>query len=111
MRKVFHVNLHFVFSVKKAAGVRMLPLECQFLNKTALIAATGQQPQPIKHFALKRKPKSAILRAELLQKCKDCSVMLLNFNLSFKLFSKFSFNLCTLNLISMILLFGNLYIL
>lgn len=55
-------------AVKKAAGVRMLPLECQFLNKTALVAATGQQPQPIKHFALKRKPKSAILRAELLQK-------------------------------------------
>ncbi|CAG2227415.1 NELFA [Mytilus edulis] len=55
-------------AVKKAAGARMLPLECQFLNKTALIAATGQQPQPIKHFALKRKPKSAILRAELLQK-------------------------------------------
>lgn len=53
----------------------MLPLECQFLNKTALIAATGQQPQPIKHFALKRKPKSAILRAELLQKCKYNTVL------------------------------------
>ena len=54
----------------------MLPMECQFLNKTALIATTGQQPLPVKHFALKRKPKSATLRAELLQKCKlrvlDC---------------------------------------
>jgi negative elongation factor A len=48
----------------------MLPMECQFLNKTALIATTGQQPLPTKHFALKRKPKSAALRAELLQKCK-----------------------------------------
>ncbi|KAK3589429.1 hypothetical protein CHS0354_020758 [Potamilus streckersoni] len=54
--------------VKKTADVRMLPMECQFLNKTAMIATTGQQPQPIKHFALKRKPKSATLRAELLQK-------------------------------------------
>ena len=60
-----------VFSVKKCASVRMLPMECQFLNKTALVAATGPLPQPVKHFALKRKPKSAILRAELLQKCKQ----------------------------------------
>ena len=52
----------------------MLPMECQFLNRTALIAATGQQPLPIKHFALKRKPKSATLRAELLQKCKFSKV-------------------------------------
>ena len=59
-----------MLSVKKTMDVRMLPMECQFLNKTALIAATGQQPLPVKHFALKRKPKSATLRAELLQKCK-----------------------------------------
>ncbi|XP_034327523.1 negative elongation factor A [Magallana gigas] len=57
--------------VKKCASVRMLPMECQFLNKTALVAATGPLPQPVKHFALKRKPKSAILRAELLQKSSE----------------------------------------
>ena len=49
--------------------LKMLPMECQFLNKSALITTTGQQPLPTKHFALKRKPKSATLRAELLQKC------------------------------------------
>lgn len=54
--------------VKKNADTRMLPIECQFLNKTALLSVAGQLPQPVKHFALKRKPKSATLRAELLQK-------------------------------------------
>ncbi|XP_069139497.1 negative elongation factor A-like [Argopecten irradians] len=57
--------------VKKAASVRMLPMECQFLNKTAFTAVAGTQPAPVKHFALKRKPKSAILRAELLQKSSE----------------------------------------
>lgn len=47
----------------------MLPLECLFLSRTALMSVAGTQPQPVKHFALKRKPKSAALRAELLQKC------------------------------------------
>ncbi|EEC07116.1 negative elongation factor A, putative, partial [Ixodes scapularis] len=46
----------------------ILPLECLYLNKHALTALVGQLPQPVKHFALKRKPKSAALRAELLQK-------------------------------------------
>ncbi|XP_046341008.2 negative elongation factor A-like [Haliotis rufescens] len=58
-------------SVKKSADVRMLPIECQFLNKTALSNTAGQPPQPVKHFALKRKPKSATLRAELLQKSSE----------------------------------------
>ena len=67
--------MKIVFPVKKTMDVRMLPMECQFLNKTALIAATGQQPLPVKHFALKRKPKSATLRAELLQKCKISPIL------------------------------------
>lgn len=33
----------------------------------------GQQPTPVKHFTLKRKPKSAALRAELLQKSTDAA--------------------------------------
>lgn len=72
----------------------MLPLECPYLNKTALFTVVGQQVRlisfrakngtcyivwlillfqshPIKHFTLKRKPKSAALRAELLQKSTD----------------------------------------
>lgn len=47
----------------------MLPLECQYLNKNALMTLAGPLTPPVKHFQLKRKPKSATLRAELLQKC------------------------------------------
>ncbi|NXD10193.1 NELFA factor, partial [Nothocercus nigrocapillus] len=47
----------------------MLPLECQYLNKNALTTLAGPLTPPVKHFQLKRKPKSATLRAELLQKC------------------------------------------
>lgn len=49
----------------------MLPLECHYLSKPALLSLVGQQPPPVKHFTLKRKPKSAALRAELLQKSGD----------------------------------------
>lgn len=47
----------------------MLPLECRYLNKNALTTLAGPLTPPVKHFQLKRKPKSATLRAELLQKC------------------------------------------
>lgn len=47
----------------------MLPLECRYLNKSALTTLAGPLTPPVKHFQLKRKPKSATLRAELLQKC------------------------------------------
>lgn len=57
--------------VGKANDSRMLPLECQYLNKPALIALVGNQPTPTRHFVLKRKPKSAILRTELMQKSAD----------------------------------------
>lgn len=33
----------------------------------------GQQPSPTKHFNLKKKPKSAYLRSELLQKSNDAA--------------------------------------
>lgn len=49
----------------------MLPLECQYLNKPALTALVGNQPAPTRHFVLKRKPKSTILRSELMQKSAD----------------------------------------
>lgn len=46
----------------------LLPLECTYLNKIALHSIVGQQPVLPKHFTLRRKPKSAALRAELIQK-------------------------------------------
>lgn len=49
----------------------MLPLECLYLNKNAMIALFGPQPLPEKHFTLIRKPKSAAIRAELMQRSND----------------------------------------
>uniref|UniRef100_A0A6G1S752 Negative elongation factor A n=1 Tax=Aceria tosichella TaxID=561515 RepID=A0A6G1S752_9ACAR len=49
----------------------MLPLECIYLNKNAMTALFGPQPLPEKHFTLIRKPKSAAIRAELLQRSSD----------------------------------------
>jgi len=62
--------LWFVGVVKKSQDTGMLPLECPYLSRNAMQSIAGQQPLPVKHFALKRKPKSAALRADLLQKCK-----------------------------------------
>jgi len=59
--------------LRKQNDPAMLPLECHYLNKTALTSVVGQQPTPVKHFTLKRKPKSAALRAELLQKSTDAT--------------------------------------
>lgn len=57
--------------VNKTNDLGMLPLECQYLNKTALTALVGQRPEPTKHFIVKRKPKSFFLRQELIQKSMD----------------------------------------
>ncbi|XP_033098389.1 negative elongation factor A-like isoform X1 [Anneissia japonica] len=51
----------------------LLPLECLYLNPNALIQLVGMQRPLVKHFALKRKPKSAALRAELLLKSSDAA--------------------------------------
>lgn len=59
--------------VRKQADHVMLPMECHYLNKPALVSVVGQQPAPMKHFTLKKKPKSALLRAELLQKSADAA--------------------------------------
>lgn len=57
-------------ALKKAAERKdiVLPLECHYLNKNAFLSVVGHQPQATKHFSLKRKPKAAALRAELLNK-------------------------------------------
>lgn len=52
-------------------GSSFLPLECLYLNRSALVAMVGPQPAPPKHFTLRRKPKSAALRAELTQKASE----------------------------------------
>lgn len=49
----------------------MLPLECLYLNKNSMTALFGPQPLPEKHFTLIRKPKSAAIRAELMQRSSD----------------------------------------
>jgi len=51
----------------------VLPLECHFLNKNAFISVVGHQPQPTKHFGLKRKPKAAALKADLMQRSQEAA--------------------------------------
>ncbi|CAH1134907.1 unnamed protein product [Ceutorhynchus assimilis] len=59
--------------VKKQNEHTILPMECHYLNKSALISVVGHKPEPIKHFTIKKKPKSALLRADLLQKSSDAA--------------------------------------
>ncbi|KAK2178167.1 hypothetical protein NP493_557g00005 [Ridgeia piscesae] len=60
--------------VRKCHDISMLPMECPYLGRAALMSVAGQQSQPVKHFALQRKPKSAALRAELLQKSSEAAL-------------------------------------
>ncbi|XP_061109274.1 negative elongation factor A [Conger conger] len=62
--------------VSECEASAMLPLECQYLNKNALTMLVGPLTPPVKHFQLKRKPKSATLRAELLQKSTETAQQL-----------------------------------
>ncbi|MGH0164449.1 UNVERIFIED_CONTAM: hypothetical protein FKN15_047128 [Acipenser sinensis] len=62
--------------VSECESSAMLPLECQYLNKNALTTLVGPLTPPVKHFQLKRKPKSATLRAELLQKSTETAQQL-----------------------------------
>ncbi|XP_013790703.1 negative elongation factor A-like isoform X1 [Limulus polyphemus] len=59
--------------VRKHSDQAILPMECLYLNRSALTAVVGQPLQLLKHFALKRKPKSAALRAELLLKSSEAA--------------------------------------
>ncbi|KAK2151638.1 hypothetical protein LSH36_356g05009 [Paralvinella palmiformis] len=61
--------------VRRSHDSQMAPLECSYLSRNAQLSITGQVPQPVKHFALKRKSKSAALRAELLQKSSEAANM------------------------------------
>ena len=60
----------FVWSAAQSDSASMLPLECQYLNKSSLTAVAGHIPDYTKHFTVKRKPKSAALRADIIHKCK-----------------------------------------
>ncbi|XP_045690220.1 negative elongation factor A [Phyllostomus hastatus] len=62
--------------VTECEASAMLPLECRYLNKSALTTLAGPLTPPVKHFQLKRKPKSATLRAELLQKSTETAQQL-----------------------------------
>ncbi|XP_018017141.1 negative elongation factor A [Hyalella azteca] len=57
--------------VKKHNEVGLLPMECSYLNRSAFLVAAPQQPVMMKHFNLKRKPKAAALRAELVTRSSD----------------------------------------
>lgn len=77
-------------TAKKPSDPGILPIESLYLNTNAFIAQIGAKPhQPIKHFTLRRKPKSAALRAELLHKC------------NYKIISLF-FSFLDLNLLNLI---------
>jgi hypothetical protein len=65
------MHVCFIVSVKKCGETTLMPLECSSLSRTAMLSVSGHQPMAVKHFALKRKPKSAALRAEILQKCNN----------------------------------------
>ncbi|XP_069986920.1 negative elongation factor A-like isoform X2 [Penaeus vannamei] len=57
--------------VKKYSELGLLPMECNYLNRNAFLAAAGSQAPHTKHFALKRKPKAAALRADLISRSSD----------------------------------------
>lgn len=63
-----YISLFMLVANLPDGGSSLLPLECLYLNRTALVAMVGPQPPLPKHFTLRRKPKSAALRAELTQK-------------------------------------------
>ena len=72
--------------MKKTTPADMPPMECLYLGKSAAAHVAGSTPVPSRHFALKRKPKSAALRVELMQKCKkqysirSCELSFINCN-------------------------------
>ncbi|VVC31515.1 Hypothetical protein CINCED_3A019474 [Cinara cedri] len=59
--------------VRKNMDYTMLPLECLYLNKSALVNVVGPPPTAVKHFNLKRKPKAAAIKAELMNKANDAA--------------------------------------
>ena len=62
-------------SITSETNSRLLPLECRVVSKNIINNMVNAQQRPIeKHFTLKRKPKSAALRAELLQRSQEVSI-------------------------------------
>uniref|UniRef100_H2YIS0 HDAg domain-containing protein n=1 Tax=Ciona savignyi TaxID=51511 RepID=H2YIS0_CIOSA len=57
--------------VNETDAFSSLPLECRLVNKSSLQSLVGSLPPLSRHFALKRKPKSAALRADLLHKSSE----------------------------------------
>merc|ERR1719419_1293772 len=78
-REIFH---DLLTDLKKGLGKNaekqhlVLPLECHYLNKNAFLSVVGSQPQNVKHFTLRRKPRAAALKAELSNKSVEAAARL-----------------------------------
>jgi len=61
---------------KQVKKLNLLPLECPFLNKSALVQSVGAQAQKVivKHFNVKPGLKSAHLKADLLMRSNDAAM-------------------------------------
>ena len=60
----------FLTAVANREAKPLLPLVSSYLNKNALEALVGPEVKPPKHFELRTKMKSELLREELLRKSK-----------------------------------------
>ncbi|CAG0888515.1 unnamed protein product [Darwinula stevensoni] len=71
--RIFHELLSDIRKIvrEKSSGTNLIPKEAKFLNKNVVISLFGAPPQPVRHFQLKRKPKAAALRVELLSKATE----------------------------------------
>jgi len=75
-KEIFH---DLLTDLKKGLGKNaekqrlVLPLECHYLNKNAFLSVVGSQPQNVKHFTLRRKPKAAALKAEMMNKSQEAN--------------------------------------
>lgn len=70
-QETFNEVINEVVDVDKSKLSYMLPLECKYLNETALSHIVPDTAAPPKHFTLRRIPKSAALRAKITQKAND----------------------------------------
>ena len=59
---------HLMRLADTSNGLVFVPVEAEFMTKTAFTSTYGNAAPSPKHFTLKQKPKSAILRAEALMK-------------------------------------------
>ncbi|KAJ8984790.1 hypothetical protein NQ317_003704 [Molorchus minor] len=56
-----------------ADALKTYPATGSLNTEVSDVDEVGQRPEPLKHFTIKKKPKSALLRADLLQKSSDAA--------------------------------------